>query len=146
MRFLLLLALVGCARDAKVTAPCPATPAPSAKHFAMRRYEFVVLRRGPAWSPEQTPESKKLFEGHMANIKAMARAKKLLVAGPFDDDVKAADAIAGIFIFDTTDEAEVKELLSHDPAIAANRLVPELHVWYGPSGLTYDGVEEALAQ
>jgi uncharacterized protein YciI len=104
-----------------------------------------VLRRGPAWSAEQTPESKKLFEGHMANIKAMAAAKKLLIAGPFDDDEKRPDAIAGIFIFDTTNEAEVKELLSHDPAIAAGRLVPELHVWYGPAGLTYDGAGEAIA-
>lgn len=139
MRSLALLVLVACTH---ASAP----PAAPKKHFAMRTYEFVVLRRGPAWSPEQTPESKKLFEGHMANIKAMARAKKLVVAGPFDDDAARADAIAGIFVFDTTNEAEVKELLSHDPAIAAGRLVPELHVWYGPAGLTYDGVEEALAQ
>ena len=136
MRSLLVMSVVlaACAHEAK----------PPAKKFSMRTYEFVVLRRGPAWSAEQTPESKKLFEGHMANIKAMAAAKKLLIAGPFDDDANRPDAIAGIFIFDTTNEAEVKELLSHDPAIAAGRLVPELHVWYGPSGLTYDGAGDAI--
>ncbi|MEO8548375.1 MAG: hypothetical protein ABI678_00300 [Kofleriaceae bacterium] len=61
----------------------------------------------------------------MANIKAMAAAKKLLIAGPFDDAADRPDAIG--------------ELLSHDPAIAAGRLAAELHLWYGPVGLTYNG-------
>ena len=105
----------------------------------MRTYTLVILKRGPAWSPEQTPETKKLFEGHMANIKAMARAKQLIIAGPFDDDESKPDALAGIFIFDATNADTVHELLSHDPAIGAGRLAAELHVWYGPKGLTYDG-------
>jgi len=126
----------------------PSTPSGSAtggKHFKMRTYMMVLLRRGPAWTPEQTPETEKLFAGHLANIKAMARARKLLIAGPLDDDAKRPDALAGIFIFDTIDAAEVRALMAHDPAIAACRLAPELHLWYGPAGLTYDGVDEALA-
>lgn len=136
MKALALVLLVACA-----SAPAaPREPLPSEKKFAMRQYTFVVLKRGPAWTPEKTPETKKLFEGHMANIKAMAAAKKLLIAGPFDDDPAREDAIAGIFIFDPTDPAVVNELLSHDPAIAAGRLKAELHLWFGPAGLTYDGI------
>ena len=112
----------------------------------MKMYSMVMLRRGPAWSAQETPESKKLFEGHMANIKAMARAGKLVIAGPFDADEKVADAYAGVFIFDVTDPAELKALLGNDPAIAAGRLVPEVLAWYGPAGLTYDGREDALKQ
>jgi uncharacterized protein YciI len=141
--------LFGCrvapATGAVTPSAAPAAPAISGKHFKMRTYMFVLLRRGPAWTPEQTPETEKLFEGHMANIKAMARAKKLLIAGPFDDAPGRPDAIAGLFIFDTIDEAEVRALMAHDPAIASGRLVPELHRWYGPAGLTYDGAAEALA-
>ncbi len=110
----------------------------------MRSYTFVLLRRGPAWTPEQTPETKKIVEGHLANIKTMARAKQLVLAGPLDADDTDRTAYAGIFIFDTTSPDEVKALLATDPAVASGRLTPEIRTWYGPNGLTYDGVEESL--
>lgn len=112
----------------------------------MRTYGFVLLRRGPAWTPESTPETKRILEGHLANIKAMARAGKLVVAGPFDADPTQKDAPAGIFIFDTTNADEIRALIAKDPAIRAGRLVAEILPWYGPAGLTYDGRQEALAQ
>jgi uncharacterized protein YciI len=138
-RLVLCLSLAACA----ATPPRPAAPA-AEKKFSMKMYSLVMLRRGPAWSAEKTPESAKLFEGHMANIKALARAKKLVIAGPFEADEKDTSAYAGLFIFDVTDPAELKALLANDPAIAAGRLVPEVLQWYGPAGLTYDGVEESL--
>ncbi len=110
----------------------------------MRTYGFVLLRRGPAWTPESTPETKRIFEGHMANIKAMGRARKLLIAGPLDD--KEKNELAGIFIFDITDVAEIRTLLAGDPAIQSGRLVADILEWYGPAGLTFDGREEALAK
>jgi hypothetical protein len=119
--------------------PKAAPPLPAAKPFAMRGYIFVMLKRGPTWTAEDTPEARRLGEGHMANIKAMGKAGKLVLAGPFDVDAAKADAIAGIFIFDATTPAEVEPLLANDPAIAAGRFVPEVFTWYGPAGLTYDG-------
>lgn len=110
----------------------------------MKSYTFVLLKRGPAWTPDQTPETTKIFEGHMANIKAMARAGKLVLAGPLEAGDTERTAYAGIFIFDTTSPDEVKALLANDPAVQIGRLVPELRTWYGPAGLTYDGVEESL--
>ena len=110
----------------------------------MRTYELVLLRRGPAWTAESTPETKRLFAGHMANIVAMAKARKLLVAGPFEAEANDANALAGIFLFDVTDVSEIKTLLANDPAIAAGRFVPEFHTWYGPVGVTYEHREELL--
>jgi uncharacterized protein YciI len=134
MRHLLLISsLVACAC---ASSPKPVAPA---KPFSMKTYTFVLLRRGPAWSPEQTAESKKIFEGHMANIKAMARAKKLILAGPFDAPAGDKTAYAGLFVFDVPAE-EAKQLMASDPAVAA----PEMMPWYGPAGLTYDGAEHAL--
>lgn len=139
MRYLVICFLLACASS----KPCPVAlqPQPQAKKFAMRDYMFVLLKRGPAWTPEQTPETKKIFEGHMANIEAMAKAGKLVLAGPLDAPDTDRDAYAGIFIFDTKTVEETKTLLSHDPAIAVGRLVPEFRTWYGPVGLTYDGAE-----
>ena len=111
----------------------------------MKPYVFVLLRRGPAWTPEQTPETKRILEGHLANIKTMARAKTLVLAGPLDADDSDRSASAGIFIFDTTSHEEVRGFLAMDPAVASGRLeAAEIRTWYGPSGLTYDGVEESL--
>jgi uncharacterized protein len=146
----LVASLVACAATRPPPAASPATPvvtstpAANEKPFAMKMYSLVMLRRGPAWSAEKTPESAKIFEGHMANIKAMARTGKLVIAGPFEADATDKNAYAGLFIFDVTDAAELKALLANDPAIAAGRLVPETLQWYGPAGLSYDGREEAL--
>ena len=130
MKWLLVL-LVACSP--------PPPPAKPAGELQMKQYVFVVLRRGPAWTAEETPETKRLFEGHMANIKAMAKAGKLILAGPMDAPATDTSAIAGIFVFDNVDRAGVEQLLVHDPAIAAHRLVPEYLSWYGPAGLTYPG-------
>ena len=137
---LLAVSVAACA----TSRPAPPPAAAQAK-FRMRMYWLVVLRRGPSWSAGETEESKRLFAGHMANIRAMARAGKLLVAGPFDADAGDAHAPAGLFLFDVETVDEVKVLLTGDPAIQAGRLVPEILHWAGPAGLTYDGRAEALA-
>lgn len=107
----------------------------------MKSYFLVLLRRGPAWSPEETPESKKIFEGHMANIIAMGNTGKLVLAGPMDAPAEDRTAIAGLFLFDTT-RADVDAMIANDPAIKIQRLVPEVLTWYGPAGLTYPGKVE----
>lgn len=123
---LALLGLVACG------SPKPAPAAPET--FEMQSYQFVLLRRGPAWTPDKTAETTKLFEGHMANIQAMAATCKLVVAGPIDSPETDRTALAGIFIFDVKRE-ELDGLLKNDPAIAIGRLVPEIHTWYGDAGL-----------
>jgi uncharacterized protein YciI len=80
----------------------------------------------------------------MANIKAMARSGKLVLAGPFDADEQQRDAPAGLFLFDVPTADDVRALLAHDPAIAAGRLAVEILPWYGPAGLTYEGRERVL--
>jgi uncharacterized protein YciI len=135
-------AVVGLAACAASRAPRPTAAAPK---FHMRLYYFVLLKRGPQWTPEKTPETRRIFEGHMANIRAMGRAGKLLIAGPFEDEPNDKDAPAGIFIFDVPSADEVRRLLANDPAITSGRLTAELLQWYGPAGLTFDGRAEAMA-
>jgi len=56
----------------------------------------------------------KIMEGHMANIKNMAKDGKLLVAGPFDEG-------GGIFIFNSSSVEEVTQWLNDDPGVKAQR-------------------------
>lgn len=130
----LVLALAGCTVPAQTAAP--ASPA---KQFAMRSYTFVLVKRGPTWTADETPESRRIFEGHMANIQAMGKAGKLVLAGPLDAPADDKTAYAGLFVLDVKSEDEARGLLASDPAIASGRLVPEFRSWYGPAGITYDG-------
>jgi uncharacterized protein len=141
MRATLIAAvLTACSSAPKCPPVAPAAAAaPAAGKLEMRSYFLVLLRRGPAWTAESTPETKKLFEGHMANIEAMAASGKLLIAGPMDADPADKTAVAGIFLFDVKTKEEVVELMKNDPAIAAGRLQPEILNWYGPANITYPG-------
>lgn len=142
MKLVALLVLVAaCAAKAPPppAAPVAACPPPGAGKLEMRQYFLVLLRRGPAWTPEKTPETKRIFEGHMANIEAMGKSGKLVIAGPVEAPESDATAIAGIFIFDVPTKADVEALIERDPAISIKRLVPEILPWYGPAGLTYPG-------
>lgn len=93
-------------------------------------YVFGLLVRGPKWTPEVTEETKKLQEGHMANINRLAEAGKLVLAGPFIDGGERR----GVFIFKVDTLEEAQALTETDPAVKAGRLKIELHRWAVPKG------------
>jgi uncharacterized protein YciI len=101
-----------------------AVPAPEASQ--MSTVYLVLLKKGPAWTAQKTPETQAIQEGHMANIKAMWAAKKLIVAGPMDDDGDTR----GVFVFQVGTLEEAKALTQADPAVKAGRLVAEIHPWW----------------
>lgn len=86
-----------------------------------------LLKRGPrAEEPTDQPdELAKLQEAHMVNIRRMAEAGKLLLAGPFTDE----GFWRGVYIFKVDSLEEAQALTDSDPAVAAGRLAFELHPW-----------------
>jgi uncharacterized protein YciI len=88
-------------------------------------YILGFLVRGPKWTKEQTEETKKIQEGHLANINRLAEAGKLVLAGPFYGDRDRR----GVFIFKVDSLAEAQALTDTDPAVIAGRLKIELHRW-----------------
>jgi uncharacterized protein YciI len=87
---------------------------------------MVFLRKGPGWTAGQTPEHQALQEAHMANIRALWQAGKLVIAGPMGED----GDLRGIFVFDVATLDEAKALAASDPAVKAGRLVAEIHPWW----------------
>jgi len=87
---------------------------------------MVFLKRGPSWTPQQTAETRAVQEAHLANIRALWEAKKMIVAGPFGDDGE----LRGVFIFDVASLDEAKALAASDPAVKAGRLAVEIHPWW----------------
>ncbi len=102
--------------------------------YEMTTYYVAFLYRGPNWTPEVTPETTKLQEQHMANIRHMAEIGKLVVAGPFTDDAQ----LRGIFIFAGVSREEAEQLSANDPAVKAGRLRIEIHPWYAAKGIHVD--------
>lgn len=118
---------------AQPPAAPPAAQAPKVGPggYEMTTYYVGFLYRGPSWSPGETPESKAIQEGHMANIQRLAREGKLLLAGPFTDDGE----LRGMFVFQVGSLEEAKALCDTDPAVKAGRLRVELHPWFSAKGI-----------
>ncbi|MCG3160085.1 MAG: hypothetical protein JMDDDDMK_01118 [Acidobacteria bacterium] len=105
--------------------------------FDNEQYQFGLLTRGPKSGGGDTPEVRKLQEGHMANINRMAQAGKLYAAGPILDNGE----LRGIFIFRASID-EAKALSADDPMIKAERLKIEILPWFGSKGIGVRAMEE----
>ena len=100
--------------------------------FEMTTYYVGFLYKGAKWTPEQTEETRKLQEAHMANIVKMGAQGKLVIAGPFADN----GDLRGLYVFRAASAEEAKALVESDPAVQAGRLRFELHPWYAAKNIT----------
>jgi uncharacterized protein YciI len=129
---LLMAALIVVGLSGVTLAAEDSKPAPT---ITMKTYYLGLIRKGPAWTPGDTPEIRALQEGHMANIRRLGAEGKLVLAGPFLD----GGDLRGLFLFEVATLEEAKALCETDPAVKAGRLVVEVHPWLGPEGLTFKG-------
>lgn len=111
-------------------------PAPAAPAFEMTTYYFVMLMKGPASGTGTKEEAAAAQAGHMAHMKKMADAGKLLVAGPFA--AGAASEWRGIWIMKCASIEEATELASGDPAVQAGRLTIKVLPWMTAKGYIRD--------
>lgn len=86
----------------------------SSSLMAQDKYMFVFLHKRTDLPAMPKEEVDKIMEGHMANINRLAAEGKLQAAGPFEGG-------GGIFIFKSGSTSEVKEWISSDPGVKAQR-------------------------
>ena len=98
--------------------------------YGMKQYVMAFLKAGPTRSQDSL-EAAQLQRAHLDNIRRLAEAGKLVLAGPFMDDGE----VRGIYVFDVRTVEEAEALTASDPSIQAGRLVMELHPWYGSAAL-----------
>lgn len=84
-----------------------------------KTYTIVFLNKRADSEKLSAEAGQKLMDGHMANMKRLAKEGKLLAAGPFDGG-------GGIFIFNTTSQDEAETWLSTDPGVRASRWTIEI--------------------
>ena len=95
----------------------------------MTIYYAFLLRKGPTWSPDSTPEIEELQRAHLANYTRLAEMGKLVVTGPFLDAFATSGDLRGMGVLRAVSLAEADELISTDPMVKVGRLIFELHPW-----------------
>ena len=98
-------------------------------------YYVYLLRKGPTWSPDSTPEISALQEAHLGNLRRLADEGKLVLNGPLLDAFQLGGEIRGIGVLKAASLAEAREWIGTDPMVKAGRLVFEVHAWMVPKGI-----------
>ena len=122
-------------------------PALAAKYgaddYGMKSYTFVILRTGPNKTEDKALLAE-LFRSHMENINKLAGEGKLIIAGPMGKNEKQ---YRGIFVLNTNDHHEAREMLKGDRAIVEGVFEADLFTWYGSAALpAYLEVHEKIAK
>jgi len=92
-------------------------------------YYIYLLKKGPAWTDEETPELDALQEAHLANMRRLTDIGNLVINGPLLDSFAISGELRGIGVLKTASMAEAHELISTDPMVKAGHLMYELHAW-----------------
>jgi len=101
--------------------------APEPTESGERDYVFVFIKTGPVTnlSPEAQREA---FEGHFSNMKRLAEAGELLIAGPFGNPKSDPDHW-GLFVIDETTLEGGMAHAETDPTTKAGVFVLEEHLF-----------------
>ena len=97
----------------------------------MRMYVLVILKSGEKKYTDKAVQDS-LFKGHMDNIKRLADAGMLSVAGPLEKNDKN---YRGIFVFNVNTIDEAKKLVDTDPAVKAGIFAYDAFEWYCTAAL-----------
>ena len=95
----------------------------------MKTYYLVFSLKGPNRGQDST-ESAKIQEAHLAHLTKMYKEGKMAIAGPLLDD----QDLRGICVYDVKSLEEAKALAEADPAVKAGRLKVEVHPWMSQRG------------
>lgn len=102
-----------------------------ADEHGMRSYVLVILRTGPKPMPKGKARDA-MFAGHFANIERLAKAGKLVLAGPFGEH---NGDWRGLFLLAVDDVEQARQLTATDPTVAQGELIADYHAWYGSAAV-----------
>jgi uncharacterized protein YciI len=95
----------------------------------MTIYYIFLLKKGPAWTAEETPEISALQEAHLANFRRLGEMGKLVINGPLLDSFATGGELRGMGVIKAESLSEAQELISSDPMVKVGRLIFEMHTW-----------------
>jgi uncharacterized protein YciI len=102
-----------------------------ADELGMKMYVLVILKTGSAVITDSAVRAQ-LFRGHFANINRLSEDGKMVTAGPMDTNELQ---YRGIFILNTSDVTEAKEMMKGDPTVEQKIFEPLYFLLYGSAAL-----------
>jgi len=137
---MLLVMLVGCTKkepeqqsaQPQTTAAKPVVQPP----VELADYYLGIIRKGSAWTAEETVAVAELQRQHLARINHLADSGVLALAGPIEGGPGAED-LRGLFFYTVASMEEARALADSDPSVRAGRLLVDIFQWRGPADLTY---------
>lgn len=84
----------------------------------------IIYTPGSAWIQGKPIVAQPYFREHGRYMQRIFDEKRLLLGGPFMDDT------GGMGVVNVATEAEVQEILAHDPAVLMNVFQANIHPWY----------------
>jgi uncharacterized protein YciI len=106
-----------------------------ARALGMALYYVYLLRKGPAWTGDSTPELDALQAAHVANMKRLRDEGKLVLNGPLLDAFQLSGELRGIGVFKAESMAQARAWLTTDPMIRVGHLAFEMHAWMVGDGI-----------
>jgi uncharacterized protein YciI len=100
-----------------------------ARSMDMAVYYVYLLKKGPTWLPDSTPEIDALQEAHLASLRRLREQGKLVLNGPLLDSFQLSGEIRGIGVLKAESMAQAQEWIGTDPMVKVGRLIFELHAW-----------------
>ncbi|HLZ56849.1 MAG TPA: YciI family protein [Ktedonosporobacter sp.] len=97
----------------------------------MTVYYLRIFRRGPTWTPGETPELERLQEAHLAYGRTLYEAGKVVINGPLLD----GGDLRGVSVMRVESLEEARALSEADPSVQVGRLSFELHPWMVHKGI-----------
>ena len=99
------------------------------------QYYVVILKKGPNWTGEATPELQSLQERHLAHLGALFEQGVNLISGPIEDHAESGRRGISIYRYDAYDSIEaLKADVEADPMFEIGHLAADYMTWHVPKG------------
>jgi uncharacterized protein YciI len=113
---LLLIAISGLAFAQEKPAPA----------FKMVEFHMALLKRGPQWTADKTPQMKEVLAQHHAYFTSLLDSGKAVIGGPLTDEAE----IRGLYVLRAKSASEARNWADGDPAVKAGYFSVEMHPWW----------------
>lgn len=94
-----------------------------------KQYTLVVLNKAKEMDKDKAAEQK-MLETHLIHLFELERDGKISVFGP----VQESKETEGIIVFNSTDEAEIKQELEQDPFVKGGYMAYKMYKWFSIPG------------
>jgi uncharacterized protein YciI len=97
-------------------------PAPA---FNMVEFHMALLKRGPQWTAEKTPQKTEVMAKHVAYFTSLIDSRKAVIGGPLTDESE----VRGLYVLRAKSASEAREWADADPAVKAGYFA-EMNPWW----------------